>query len=64
MASMNERIWENDIKMYLWNYINLTCILAKHDLNIFRLLLSSCWVILRRLNFIYRRFGTLTVPSS
>ena len=38
MASMNEKIWENDIKMYLWNYINLAYIPAKHNLNIFRLL--------------------------
>jgi hypothetical protein len=64
MASMNERIWENGIKMYLGNYVNLTYILAKHDLNIFSLLLSFCWVIPRRLNFIFLLFGTLSVPSS
>ena len=38
MVSMNERIWGNDTKMFLWNYINLAFILAKHDLNISRLL--------------------------
>lgn len=38
---MNERIRENDIKMYLRNYINLTYILAKHDLNIFKFLYSD-----------------------
>jgi len=42
MAPMEERIWECDIKIYLWNYINLTYIVAKQDLNIFKLLYSFC----------------------